>query len=113
MKFSSSNSFALWFTVIIVTAFHLPANTGCLNVPEASQGERPILAKRGVFVPRFVVIPIIGPISFNTMFNWGCPLDWQDYNCAGAEYETRVKMEATQAISDVVEKYAEAHPEMA
>jgi hypothetical protein len=48
------------------------------------------------------------------MFDWGVPLGWQDNNRVGGSlYETRVKHLATQAIGDVVEQYAKAHPEMA
>lgn len=75
--------------------------------------KRSILSKRKVLAaPRLVVIPIIGPVSFNTMFNWGCSSDWHDYSRVGADYETRVKMEAAQAISDVAEQYAKAHPDV-
>ncbi|EFP80509.1 uncharacterized protein PGTG_06465 [Puccinia graminis f. sp. tritici CRL 75-36-700-3] len=74
---------------------------------------QPILSKRAVIVPpRFVIIPIFGPVSFNEIFNWGCPTDNNRVG-HGAGYESRVKQVATQAIEAVVERYAKAHPEMA
>ncbi|KAA1068363.1 hypothetical protein PGT21_027097 [Puccinia graminis f. sp. tritici] len=113
MKFSCSNAFPFWLLVILPSTFHLPS-TACLKIPETSQVQRPILAKRGVIVPpRFVIIPLFGPVSFNEMFDWGVPLGGQDGNRIGSSYETRVKHLATQAIGDVVEQYAKAHPEMA
>ncbi|KAA1111473.1 hypothetical protein PGT21_001140 [Puccinia graminis f. sp. tritici] len=91
-KFSCS---PLWLTALIIAPIlHLPS-TACSTIPKASPVlGQPMLSKRAVIVPpRFVIIPIFGPVSFTEIFNWGCPTP-TDNNRVG----------------DV---YAKAHPEMA
>ncbi|EFP92900.2 uncharacterized protein PGTG_18818 [Puccinia graminis f. sp. tritici CRL 75-36-700-3] len=112
-KFSCS---PLWLTALIIAPIlHLPS-TACSTIPKASPVlGQPILSKRAVIVPpRFVIIPIFGPVSFTEIFNWGCPTPTDNNRVGHGGYESRVKQVATQAIDQaVVEQYAKAHPEMA
>ncbi|KAA1137890.1 hypothetical protein PGTUg99_028109 [Puccinia graminis f. sp. tritici] len=69
-KFSCS---PLWLTALIIAPIlHLPS-TACSTIPKASPVlGQPILSRRAVIVPpRFVIIPIFGPVSFTEIFNWG------------------------------------------
>jgi hypothetical protein len=54
-----------------------------------------------------VLIPIIGPITFNNVFDWGTPM----LGNQNVPVDPRVQATATQALEDVVEEYAQDHPE--
>ncbi|KAH9446809.1 hypothetical protein MJO28_016171 [Puccinia striiformis f. sp. tritici] len=109
MKFFYSNSFSLWIAVIVVSStFYLASSTSLNNHIKASQVKRSTLVKRIVTPPRFVIIPLYGPVSFDDIFNAGSGI--RDSN--QPEPLSRFKMQATQALGDVVQRYAKAHPEM-
>ncbi|KNZ53793.1 hypothetical protein VP01_3133g3 [Puccinia sorghi] len=114
MQFFGTNPTMLWLMVMVACSnFPKPSWSAYLSVPDTTTSDmnRPRLEKRArPFIPRIVFIPMIGPITFSNIFDWGVPVD-VDSEQVGVP--SRIKETATQALSEVVTEYAIAHPEAA
>lgn len=60
-----------------------------------------------IFIPRFVFVPVFGPVGFQEIFDWGDP---QANTHHGDMSDQGVRSVATQAIGEVLEGYAEQNP---
>ncbi|KAH9449403.1 hypothetical protein MJO28_010523 [Puccinia striiformis f. sp. tritici] len=111
MKFFQPHGISLWILAIVASStFFLASSTSLNNHMKAFQVKQSILTKRHLTGPRIVFVPLAGPVSFDDIFNAGVPSGSQDHNDK-PEPLSRFKVAATQALSDVVQRYAKDHPE--